>query len=288
MKKTGVLLVAVFFLTIALAFTLSSCAENDTNGIPTFSTTSGISGNTENSGISDKVNNTDKENNNTDVQQPDHDHIYEITVLAEPSCGKEGKQAYKCVICGKQQHETSIAPLASQHNYHYSTELSIVPTCTTAGKKVELCHTCGQVKEEFWAATGHKWYTKAICGSTSNELYITPYCTQCPLISQHIYRYNINDVTKLVSGSYNIFGELDYTIIGSMGNATILKAPYYAVYCSDTYLLIARSTKSIACYEPNGSVINDSPLNYYKNRGCQILLESTITIDKDGRIQIVN
>lgn len=288
MKRKNVFWVALLLLAAMLVFMLASC---DDASIDKPSNQPSVGGTTNNADIindSDKPNNSDKKDNETITQQPDHDHIYEITVLVQPSCGVEGKQVYECVICGKQQHETSIAPLAPAHNYHYSSELSIAPTCTSVGKKVEHCYTCGQNKEEIWAATGHKWYITIDCNSVTNELVITPYCTNCPLVSQHEYRYKVNDVSKLTPGTLNVFGDLGVTIIGGMGNATSLKAPYYAVYCNAEYLLIVRSSNSIAGYVPDGAVIGGNPLDYYKKRGCTILLETNMIITEDGRIQFVN
>lgn len=252
----------VVLVGVGLGVVLSTPANNDGSTTTTTTTTTA------------STTTTNKEDN--------HDHVYFLVITVAPSCGVEGKQAYVCDICGKKQCETSIDAL--QHNYKYSSELSIAPTCTTSGKKVEHCYNCGQNKEELWAATGHEWHTKSSCDSTTNELVITPYCTRCPLVSQNTYRYKVNDVTKLTSGSHNIFGELDYTIHGDKGNATILKAPYYAVYCNATYLLIARSAKSIAGYEPDGAV-NSSPLNYYISRGCTIVYEADIYIDEYGTIK---
>ncbi len=287
MRKSAIL-IAIFVIISSLVFSLAACSSSDIDEVPSQPSDNNSSGNGATGGTSEENNNPSEGDNATTTQPTDHDHIYEITVLVQPSCGVEGKQVYECVICGKRQHETAIAPLATQHNYQYSSELSIAPTCTVAGKKVEHCYTCGQDKEEVWPATGHKWHTKSSVDSNTNEIIITPYCTRCPLISQYPYKYKVSDVSKLTAGSNGIYGELDYTIIGDRGNATILKSPYYAVYCTAEYLLIARSSKSITGYIPDGAVINGNPLDYYKNRGCSILIETTITITADGRIQFDN
>lgn len=286
MKMRKSCLFCLLLLVLTLVIALASCEnnnENITSSTPPSKDDSASIGNTDSS-IKGDESSTDSNNSS----QTDHDHIYEIIVLVQPSCGVEGKQVYECVICGKRQHETSIAPLAAQHNYQYSSQLSIAPTCTTAGKKVEHCYTCGQNKEEVWAATGHKWHTKSSCDATTSELVITPYCTRCPLVSQFTYRYKVTDVTKLTAGTNGIYAELDYTIIGDRGNSTILKGPYYAVYCTADYLLIVRNPNSIVGYVPDGAVINGNPLDYYKNRGCTILLETSITISEDGHIKFSN
>ena len=288
MKRKNTFRFVLFLLATMLIFVIVSCDDGSIDASQNQPSIGDTTNKTDITDEYDEPNNSDKKDNATTTQQPDHDHIYEIIVLVEPSCGVEGKQVYECVICGKQQHELSISPLAPAHNYRYSSELSIAPTCTGVGKKVEHCYTCGQTKEDIWAATGHKWYITIDCDSVTNELVITPYCTKCPLVSQHEYRYKVNDVSKLTPGTLNVFGDLGVTIIGGMGNATSLKAPYYAVYCNAEYLLIVRSSNSIAGYVPDGAVIGGNPLDYYKKRGCTILFETNMIITEDGRIQFVN
>lgn len=280
MKKQIVHWFGLLFLVFTVCLVVTSCDSLEKKSdLSSLETTESNMDNTRDSSVEIEA------NTSMDIQVSDHDHIYELVMLAPPSCGVEGRQVYECVICGKRQHETSVAALP--HNYKRSDALSTWPTCTATGKQVYSCSTCGYTQSEVLEATGHEWFTKSSCDSTTNELLITPYCTRCALVSQYTYRYKVNDVTKLTPSSHNIFGESDYTIIGNSGNATISKAPYYAVYCNATYLLIVRSTQKITVDDFSvGSLMSD-PLRFYTSRGCTVVLETDISITADGRIRIV-
>ena len=220
-------------------------------------------------------------NSNTSVLE--HDHVYKLKVLVSPSCGVEGEKAYVCEICGKKQYKTSIAAL--NHEFQYDSILSTPPKCTTNGLRVEKCKNCGDIRESVSLAQGHNWYPTVSCDSNTNELVIISECTHiaCNSKSTYEYRYKIDDVKKLVGEDY-IFAELDRTIISGTSISYMQKAPYYGVYCSSTYLLIVRNTKSFPDYELGG--INGTPKNHFKACGCTIVFEKNISIDKDGRIQI--
>lgn len=218
-----------------------------------------------------------------DIQTPDHDHIYELRVLVPSSCSVEGIQAYVCVICGKQQHITNIAVLP--HNYQRSDTLSVWPTCTTDGEEVYRCKNCGYTQAEVQEARGHMWRTKTTCDSNTNEIIITPYCTICQFVSASGYRYKINDAKKLIFQKGQI---AEYGGHHSSGDIIIeyyLRAPYYAVFCSDAYLLIVRNTEHFAwCSEFTSS---NGAKGYYTRLGCTVIYETNISITTDGRIQIL-
>lgn len=274
MKRRAALLFGLFLLIFSVCLVITSCGASEKNPNAESNKSEAPSSADVETGDADSM----------DTQVLDHYHLYELMVLVHPSCGVEGKQAYVCVICGKQQHETSIAALP--HNYKHSDILSAQPTCSTDGKNVEYCSTCGCTQEEVLTAKGHSWSPQASCDSNTNELVVTPYCTRCKLWSTYEYRYKVNDVKKL-SKKGSLFGELDYIMGYGDSSTNMLKAPYYGVYCHSTYLLIVRSTKSIGSYQPSSSILNDSPLNYYKAQGCTVLLEADISITADGRIQFV-
>lgn len=226
-----------------------------------------------------------KDNNSMDILDPDHDHIYELKVLAQASCGVEGKQAYVCVACGKQQYVTSIAALS--HNYQYNSELSVASTCSSMGKTVEQCTNCGGTKEETFRALGHEWTDITTHDSNANELIIKTHCTRCWFTSTQTYQYKINDVVKLVVReitSNSLYGDLDYTYVSDRGYENVLKAPYYRVDCDGTYVFIVRNTKSFQAYSQYNSM-NTSLIDFYKSQGCTVVYKARITAD--GRLQSV-
>ena len=219
----------------------------------------------------------------TVVQNPDHDHIYELMVIEPPSCGVAGRQAYICIICGKRQYETIVAALP--HNYKRSDALSSFPTCTTDGAEVYRCITCGCAQTEILEAIGHRWRTKINCDSNTNELIITPYCTVCQFVSSNEYRYKINDAEKLIYKNGQIAEYGGHRSSGGVIVEYYQKAPYYGVFCNDTYLLIVRNTEDFLwCSEFTSS---DGARGYYTRLGCTVVYEATINITTDGRIQIV-
>lgn len=283
MKRIIVILFGILLLIFSLCLVMS-CGSNEEHfaldGLKT----------TESKYVTASNSETEKEliveteaNTSMDIVVLDHDHIYELNVLVPPSCGVEGIQAYACVICGKQQYVTSIAALP--HSYKRSDTLSTYPTCTTDGKEVYRCGTCGCTQEEVLKAIGHRWRTKITCDSDTNEIIITPYCTVCGFVSTSEYRYKINDAEKLIHQKSQI---AEYGGHCSSGDTIIeyyLRAPYYAVFCSDTYLLIVRNTERLVwCSE---FVSNSGAAGYYKRLGCTIVLEANISIAADGRIQTI-
>lgn len=267
MKRRRVILFGLLLLTFSICLLVVSCVGSDAE--------------------SHKANAPDSDdaddNNSMDILVPDHDHIYELTVLVPPSCGVEGIQAYVCVICGKLQHQTSVEALP--HNYKRSDILSAWPTCTTAGKSVYCCGTCGCTQSEVLEAIGHRWRTKITCDSNTNELIITPYCTVCQFVSSNGYRYKINDVEKLIdiNGQFAECG--GYSSSGGVIIKYYQNAPYYRVFCTDTNLLIVRNVHSFMQYSEFGSI--GDAVRYYTSCGCTVVYEANISITPDGRIQII-
>lgn len=213
---------------------------------------------------------------NTSTQAPDHDHVYELTVLVPPSCGVRGNQAYVCAICGKQQNRTDIA--AWEHNYNTVSSWS---DCTSPGEKVDTCENCGDRKVEILEALGHDWKSLTYHDLKSNELTITPFCARCYSAPMQEHRYKLIDIEKLAVTSSDLYGELDYKYATDKGYSYVLKAPYYRIYCEGNYVLIVRNTKSFDAYSPHATP-NISPLNFYKSQGCTVVYEANIT--SDGRL----
>lgn len=262
MKKRSLLVLVVLVLLIPLCFT--ACEESDAAPNNDESETAKI-----------------ETSRSMDIPVPDHDHIYELKVLVPPSCGVAGTQAYVCVICGKLQHETSVAALP--HNYKRNDTLSAWPTCTTAGKGVYCCSTCGCTQEEVLGAIGHRWRTKITCNSNTNELIITPYCMVCHFVSTSEYKYRVNDAEKLIHQKDQIAEYSGHHSSNGIITGYYLRAPYYAVYCSDTYLLIVRNAEHFLwCSEFTSS---DGAIGYYTRLGCTVVYETHISITADGRIQ---
>ena len=259
MKKRSLSVLVILMLLSSLCFT--ACDESET----------------------DHDNNEIETSSGMNTQVLDHYHLYELMVIVQPSCGVEGRQAYVCAICGNQQHETSIAALP--HNYKRSDALSAYPTCTTAGEEVYRCITCGCTQAEVLEAIGHRWRTKITCDSNTNELIITPYCTVCPFVSTSEYRYKINDAKKLIHQKGQIAEYGGHCSSNGIITEYYQRAPYYAVFCSDTYLLIVRNTDAFLwCSEFTSS---DGARGYYTRLGCTILYEANMSITTDGRIQIL-
>lgn len=276
MKRRIIILFGLLLLIFSLCFVVMSCGPNEEQSASDDThTTAPSSADKKEPSVETET------NNSTDILVPNHDHIYELNVLVPPSCGVVGIQAYVCVICGKQQQVTSIAALP--HSYKRSDTLSTYPTCTTPGKEVYRCSTCGCTQEEILKARGHSWRTKITCDSDTNEIVITPYCTDCGFVSTSEYRYKVNDANKLIHQKSQI---AEYSGHSSSGGVIIeyyLRAPYYAVYCSDTYLLIVRNTEQFLwCSEFTTS---EGAKGYYTRLGCTIVYETNISITADGRIQ---
>ena len=273
MRRKIVLRFWLLLLTFILCLAVVSC------DLDRFKTDTSNSGDKQDSPIETEA------DTRMDIPVPDHDHIYELTVLEQPSCGVEGKQAYVCVICGKTQHETIIA--AWEHNYQYSTVLSVPPTCSSSGRNVEHCNNCGDNKEETLKALGHEWTDITTHDSNANELIIKAHCTRCWLTSTQTSRYKIDDVVKLVVReitSNSLYGDLDYTYVSDRGYENVLKAPYYRVDCDGTYIFIVRNTKSFQAYSPYNN-INTRPMDFYKSQGCTVVYKASIAAD--GRLQSV-
>lgn len=269
MKLRPARLLGLFPIIFTLCLIVASCQSFD--GLETTAPSDGDT-------ISPPVETT---KGNMDIQ--DHDHIYELRVVVPPSCGIEGRQAYVCVICGKQQYPTSVEALP--HNYNRSDTLSTWPTCTTAGASVYRCSTCGYTQAEVLEAIGHRWRTKITCDSNTNEIIITPYCSVCQFVSANGYRYKIDDVEKLidVDGQFAEYG--GHSSSGGIIIKYYQRAPYYRVFCSDTYLLIVRNTESFMLYD--GFWASSGAVGFYTRLGCTIVYEATISITADGSIKII-
>lgn len=269
MRRKIIIRFGLFLLVFSLIFTMASCDLDDSKA-----------------GTPDNDDNDDflvEADIDTDIQMPDHYHLYELMIITPPSCGVEGVQAYMCVICGMLQHQSSIAALP--HNYKRSDILSAYPTCTTSGKEVYYCSTCGCTQEEIQKAKGHKWRTKITTDSNTNEIIITPYCTVCQFSSTSEYRYKIDGVKKLIYKNGQIAEYGGHKFSGDIIIEYYLQAPYYAVYCSDRYLLIVRNAERLSwCSELTSS---ESARGYYTGLGCTIVYEANISITADGRIQIL-
>ena len=135
-------------------------------------------------------------------------------------------------------------------------------------------------------AKGHQWRTKSTCDSNTNELIVTPYCTFCQFVSPYAYRYKIDDVQELFNknGQFSDLG--GYMSSGGVIVEYYPAAPYYRVYCTDTYLLIVRSTSSIPNYSEFGAI--GGAVGFYTSRGCTVVFETNISITADGVIQMVD
>lgn len=221
-------------------------------------------------------------NQNEVSTSSNHDHVYSLKTILQPSCDTAGKKAYICEICQKKQYETPIDPLG--HNFIHSTTLSIPPTCESDGKNVLICNRCNSTQQERIPAYNHSWQLNVSCNSQSNEIVITPICNTCQTTATETIRYKIDDVTKLISVKDDCFAELDYTIIDPSYQRQVPKAPYYRVYCTSNYLLIIRKESFITPYYNDGS--QKSPKDFFESYGCSVVYEVNLVLDKDGLLSV--
>lgn len=85
------------------------------------------------------------------VEEPPHEHNFELTETVEPTCAKAGAEKYKCA-CG----ETKEISLEKSKEHTYNLTGTSQPTCTAQGSETYTCTECGKTKvEKFGEATGH-------------------------------------------------------------------------------------------------------------------------------------
>ena len=88
-------------------------------------------------------------------------HNYILVEYVEPTCEKEGRETYKCSICGEEKVE--ILP-ATGHKFGKWIEQT-KPTCTENGTEVRQCSNCGKKETQPIKATEHKFSAWRIEGN---------------------------------------------------------------------------------------------------------------------------
>lgn len=82
---------------------------------------------------------------------PKHDFV--LVEYVEPSCETEGRETYKCSVCGEEK--VNILP-AQGHDFGKWIEAE-KPTCTEKGIEVRQCSKCGKKETRSKKATGHRF-----------------------------------------------------------------------------------------------------------------------------------
>ena len=83
------------------------------------------------------------------------EHIFENTVVREPTCTDPGEGLDTCTICGYSE-PTSYE--VTDHEYDAG-QVIVQPGCTSAGKKEHTCIHCGHTREAEVSPKGHTWET---------------------------------------------------------------------------------------------------------------------------------
>lgn len=103
-------------------------------------------------------------------------HNFVLTQTIQPTCEKDGKEIWKCDVCGKTQ-EKKLLKLG--HKFASWIEES-KPTCLKDGNSIRTCSVCGKVERKSIKSKGHQWTAPKKVGSE----YVFD-CTVCGLQKKH-------------------------------------------------------------------------------------------------------
>lgn len=152
----------------------------------------------------------------TDLEEPEHTHVFELTASVEPTCTTDGQNTYTCQ-CGESYTETLKAT-----GHKYSSAITKEATCVSEGERTYTCSVCNDTYTEAIPLVPHRFEGDScvVCGKLlnwdyvidNNEVTITGYLGKEKevRVPEKINNY---PVTVIASSAFNRNGNIRYVYL---------------------------------------------------------------------------
>lgn len=152
----------------------------------------------------------------TDLEEPEHTHVFELTASVEPTCTTDGQNTYTCQ-CGESYTETLQAT-----GHKYFSAITKEATCVSEGERTFTCSVCNDTYTEAIPLVPHRFEGDScvVCGKLlnwdyvidNNEVTITGYLGKEKevRVPEKINNY---PVTVIASSAFNRNGNIRYVYL---------------------------------------------------------------------------
>ena len=163
----------------------------------------------------------------TDLEEPEHTHVFELTASVEPTCTTDGQNTYTCQ-CGETYTETLQAT-----GHKYSSAITKEATCVSDGERTFTCSVCNDTYTETLKATGHNYSSaitkEATCVSEGERTYTCSVCNDTyteaiPLVPHRFEGDSCVVCGKLLNWDY-VIDNNEVTITGYLGKEKEVRVP---------------------------------------------------------------
>lgn len=152
----------------------------------------------------------------TDLEEPEHTHVFELTASVEPTCTTDGQNTYTCQ-CGETYTETLQAT-----GHKYSSAITREATCVSEGERTYTCSACNDTYTETIPCVPHRYEGDfcAVCGKLlnwdyvidNNEVTITGYSGKTKEVRVP-EKINNCPVTVIASSAFNRNSNIRYVYL---------------------------------------------------------------------------
>lgn len=126
---------------------------------------------------------------------PSHEHDYQQSSTAAPTCTECGKIIYTCSICKAEKSEDNLEQPALDHNYQLTSTKD--PTCTDYGKNIYTCERCQTKKTENDLTKPALGHTLDFAGFDGNDYFSIVQCSVCGNYAHRESLHTYDDVFKV-------------------------------------------------------------------------------------------
>ena len=174
----------------------------------------------------------------TDLEEPEHTHVFDLTSSVEPTCTTDGQNTYTCQ-CGETYTETLQAT-----GHKYSSAITTEATCVSDGERTFTCSVCNNTYTETLKATGHKYSSsvtkEATCVGEGERTFTCSACNDTytetiPLVPHRYENDSCVVCGKLLNWDY-VIDNNEVTITGYLGKEKEVRVPEKINNCPVTVI----------------------------------------------------